>query len=282
MNEKLSHLRQRYFNVVLLLLVFLTGCAGNMPVSSANPQSPAADGISMQQCKTYIGPNQKNLSKKQLQALTHLGLGLGYLAEDVLETAQKNLDTAIALDPQLARAYAGKAVLDIRMQQMESAGNYYRKAFRLAPGDPEINNNYGLYLCNQGQYEQADRHFRCAIANPIYDTPAQAYMNAARCALTAEKPAQALQDLGTAALLQPNSYVPSLLMAEAHYQLGQFDQAARNFGNFSTRGNLSPSALWLGIKIYRETGHLDKVASYSLLLRNRFPDSKEADLLRQQ
>ncbi|MCG8324683.1 MAG: type IV pilus biogenesis/stability protein PilW, partial [Thiotrichales bacterium] len=40
-------------------------------------------------------------------------------------------------------------------------------------------------------------------------------------------------------------------------------------------------SLWLGIQIERALGDRDAEASYALLLRNNFPDSREARLLRE-
>lgn len=273
--------------LALSLVLSLTGCVGTgpSPGASTSPdrnRSGQAHGINMRECETYVGPDEKKLSKTEKLATVHMQLGLSYLQEDALEAAQRSLDKALALDPKLPRVYAGKALLLLRMGQMESAGELYEKAFRLAPGDPEINSNYGLYLCSKQQFDQADAHFRCAIANPIYATPGLAYHYAGRCALSAERTDQAILDLKTAAVLMPNSAATRLLLADAYYRQGDNQQAVNAYEQFLQNGERTPSALWLGIQIYRTTQNLNKIASFSMLLRNKFPDSKEAGYLEQQ
>ena len=44
----------------------------------------------------------------------------------------------------------------------------------------------------------------------------------------------------------------------------------------------TPRSLWLGIRAERILGDKNAIASYSLLLRNNFPDSEEARLLESQ
>lgn len=274
--------------LALSLVLSLAGCvgAGPSPTGSTDPdrnRSGQAYGIDMRECETYVGPDEKKQNKTEKLATVHMRLGLSYLQEDALEAAQRSLDKSLALDSKLARAYAGKALLLLRMGQMESAGELYAKAFRLAPGDPEINNNYGLYLCSKQQFDQADAHFRCAIANPIYATPGRAYHNAGRCALSAERTEQAIGDLKTAAMLMQNAAASRLLLADAYYRQGDYRQAVQSYEQFlQQNGERTPAALWLGIRIYRETQNLNKIASFSMLLRNKFPDSKEAGYLEQQ
>ena len=44
-------------------------------------------------------------------------------------------------------------------------------ALGLAAGDPEINNNYGWFLCQNGREQLAINYFMAAAKNPLYATP---------------------------------------------------------------------------------------------------------------
>jgi type IV pilus assembly protein PilF len=55
----------------------------------------------------------------------------------------------------------------------------------LAPNDPEVNNNYGWYLCDTGRERQSIAYFLNALKSPLYETPERAYTNAGTCALKA-------------------------------------------------------------------------------------------------
>ena len=71
----------------------------------------------------------------------------------------------------------------------EHAGNVataekdYLKAISLAPDSGSAQNNYGVFLCRQEKYAAAISHFDLAASDPNYLYPAEAYKNAASCAL---------------------------------------------------------------------------------------------------
>lgn len=47
--------------------------------------------------------------------------------------------------------------------------------------DPEINNNYGWYLCQTGRVKESIEYFQRALRNPLYQTPEIAYLNVGAC-----------------------------------------------------------------------------------------------------
>ena len=61
----------------------------------------------------------------------------------------------------------------------------FQKALKIAPRNPDVNNNYGWFLCNIGQPRQSIQYFLNALKDPLYDTPDVAYANAGACAMKA-------------------------------------------------------------------------------------------------
>jgi type IV pilus assembly protein PilF len=66
-------------------------------------------------------------------------------------------------------------------------------------------------------------------------------------------------------------------MAQLSFAKEDFGTARRYFNEYSIQNeNLSAADLWLAVRIERQLGNRNAAASYSVRLRNHFPDSKEA------
>ena len=65
------------------------------------------------------------------------------------------------------------------MGQLPLADENYQTALRLAPGNPDLSNNYGSFLCTAlNKPAQAMPYFDTALRNPAYQTPVSALVNA--------------------------------------------------------------------------------------------------------
>jgi type IV pilus assembly protein PilF len=62
-----------------------------------------------------------------------------------------------------------------------AANEAYLRAIELAPHLGAAHNNYGTFLCRQGQYAAAISHFMVAIKDPEYLNTTGAHENMARC-----------------------------------------------------------------------------------------------------
>ena len=62
-----------------------------------------------------------------------------------------------------------------------AANQAYLYAIKLAPHLGAAHNNYGTFLCRQGQYSNAVLHFNLAIKDPNYLNTAGARENVVRC-----------------------------------------------------------------------------------------------------
>jgi type IV pilus assembly protein PilF len=74
--------------------------------------------------------------------------------------------------------------------------------------------------------------------------------------------------------------------AQALYQMAEITYVRRDYGaakNYLNRlTNVAPATaevLWLGVRVERRLGDRNSEASYALQLRNKFPNSSEAQAL---
>src|SRR5690606_9288494 len=101
--------------------------------------------------------------------------------------------------------YTAQAVIGSRLGQVVAAGEAYRKAAELAPRRGDVLNNYGTWLCGNGHPAEALVWFDRALADPEYDSRAEALADAGGCALDAGQSERAQSDLRQALALAPNN-----------------------------------------------------------------------------
>lgn len=261
--------------------LFICGCtATTSPVAPQNA-APLA-GTASRVCQQPLEIPGRERTKNEELASMRVQLGQEYLQQGAYEVAMREIDKALELNGRSAEAHHAKALLHQRLGQDDRAEASYKRALALAPGDPRLNNNYGIFLCERGHYAAAENHFDCAIDNPFYTSPETAYLNAGSCSATAGHYDAAERYLLTALQLAPTSSRALLLLAEAKYMRGQFEPARAYLDRYLERSSHSPHSLALGIGIEEELGDLDRLASYRLLLQGKFPDSPEAQRLSRQ
>lgn len=122
------------------------------------------------------------VSDPQSRARVHTELAALYYQQGSMKTALDELANAIRIDPQYAPAYSMQGLVYMQLGEQSQANSNFQKAIALAPNDPDIRNNYGLFLCETRQYQQGIAQLDLAIANPLYNTPVRALVNASRCA----------------------------------------------------------------------------------------------------
>lgn len=259
----------------------LAGCAapsGGYRAPDPGPTDAAAlaQGVDLRQCAEVPESPDRRLTERQRQARLHLGLGAGYLREGAHEIALGELRKSLEFDPRVAETHSTLALLMNALGKYDEAQAAYAKALALSPSNPDIRNNYGVFLCARGQLAAADAQFRCALANPLYTTPEVAYANAGECALRAGKPAQARQDFEAAVMIAPRFAQARLLLAQALLEAGDATAALRHYRRYAELTTPSAADLAFGVRVARAAGDADRAASYALLLRDRFPDSAEA------
>ncbi|MEJ2360277.1 MAG: type IV pilus biogenesis/stability protein PilW [Gammaproteobacteria bacterium] len=207
-------------------------------------------------------------------------LGLGYMREGQYERAKYKLDKAIKYNPENPHAYHYMAELYRRLKEYDKAGKYYRKAMALDPSDMDIQNNYGVYLCEIGKYDKAYKHFDKIIDNPIYPSRANTYENVGLCAARQGNLALAQKSFISALKLNPKMPKSLLQLAELDYDKGNVDKAYRYYERYIAIAPQTSESLWIGILLERSRGNTDTEASYKILLKGKFPDSDEAKRLR--
>lgn len=158
-------------------------------------------------------------------ASVRVSLGLRYLQKGDFAQAKYNLSKALELDSRSAEANYAFAYYLQKTGETAQADAYYRIAIELAPNNGDTRNNYGVFLCEQQKYAEAQAQFLHATQLTDYIRSASTYENLALCAQAQQKVSEALVYLTLASQHQANPSKIIALKAELQYQSGQFDDA---------------------------------------------------------
>ena len=242
-------------------------------ISQANKQKEAEEAADS---RTPTKPRDA-----RTRAKLHTELGSLYLQDGNLAVALEELTIAIDIDPDYAKAYATRGLAGFRIREMQAADQDFRRALSIDANDPEINNNYGWFLCQVGREKEAITFFQQAIKNPLYETPEKAYLNAGACYAKLGDLAVAENYIQQSLHIAPNNPQALLHLARINYQRGYLELARQQLADLLRRTEPSAEALWLGVRVERRLGERVAEARYGSQLRRKFPLSPEAqELLR--
>lgn len=238
---------------LLLIEILLAGCAGNTIDDSG------------------IVP----------AAVRNTDLGMGYMQQGEYSRSMDKFKRALQYDSNYAPAHSGIAVLYEHIQEYEKADEHFQIATDLVPNDSKIHNNYGRFLCRQNRIEESQQQFLLAVENLLYKTPEIAYTNAGICALKGNDKVKAEQHF--LAALQANPKFPLALKEMAMLTFEQKMYLRTRAYIQRLRSIRAPTAqmLWLSIQVEQQLGNTNAVSSHILLLKSKFPNSKEAKLAAQ-
>ncbi|GGB84377.1 type IV pilus biogenesis/stability protein PilW [Pseudoduganella buxea] len=214
----------------------------------------------------------------QKRAQIRMQLAIGYYEQKLWPVALDEIKKAIAADPGFADAYGVRALIYMAMGEITLADDNFRRALQLDPGNPEIANNYGSFLCQNGRVAESFKYFDMALASRQYASPAKAMNNAGSCALKAKDYGSAEKYLLQALQVTPDQPTTNASLARVYHERG--DNVRANF--FITRlsklaraDSLPADVLWLAIKVQHKLGDSGAEQAWVTQLRRHHAASPE-------
>lgn len=241
----------------------LAACAGNGGVA----------GGSTQELKTA-----SDQTAAEKRAGIRLQLAVGYYQDGKMEVALDEVKQAIAANPEFADAYGVRALIYSAMGELALADDNFQRALRLAPRNPELGNNYGSFLCQNGRGEQGMAYFEAALKNPTYQSPVNALLNAGSCSMKMRKLDAAERYLMDAFRFQPDLPTINASLARVYFERRDYVRAGFFINRLKAAAKLdalSADVLWLAIRIDRKLGEKASEASMVTQLRRHHSGSPE-------
>ncbi len=238
----------------LVIVVLCAGCAS----SSSSSREPQRD------------------TRAQELAQVNIRLAAGYLEKGRLELALEKINTALRLDPKSATGHTVAGIIHEQIGQAEMARKSYRRAASLAPDDGNVLNNYGQFLCKNGQIEEAIEKFDKAVSQPFYHTPHVAMTNACACLEMDGRIERAEQYCRKA--LESNAEYPDTLfrLSRIMHTAGEDFKARAFLQRFESVAQHTPDTLQLCYDIETSLEDQSAAADCAKQLRKQFPKSNQA------
>ncbi len=236
---------------ILLLLTLLTACAGGLSAENA-----------------------------EKSARIHTELAGLYLDRAQMGVALGEIEQALAAKSNYAPAFNIRALIHMALHEDVDAESDFKRSLSIDEKNSQTHSNYGWFLCQNGREKDSIPHFMSALKNPLYQTPEQAYLNAAVCSQKMNDLVRA-EDFFQRALVVRTDLPQALLgMAQLNFVKQDFGLAKKFFNQYANKTDtLSAENLWLAVRIERQLSDRNSAASYAMKLRNLYPDSKEARAL---
>jgi type IV pilus assembly protein PilF len=212
-------------------------------------------------------------------AAYNVQLGIEYLHQGDVALAKDKLDRALAEAPNSADVHSARAMLFARMHDPDKADGEFRTSLRLAPHDPDVVNNYAVYLCQNGRTDEGVRRFEEAAHNALYRTPEAAYTNAGVCLRAAKRDDEARGNFGRALQIRPNFAEAAYQLTELEFQHGELAPARAGIDAFMGRYEATADLLLLGVRVARAQGDKIGAQRYARRLQVDFPGTDQARAL---
>lgn len=212
---------------------------------------------------------------------TNIQLAVAYMRTGDYDTALVKLHKALEADPDSATANGTLAILYETIGENQLAEKHFKRALYLSPKDPQTHNNYGQYLCRQGEYTQALEQFKLAASEPLYPGIAASLTNAGICA--GKIPDAKQEEAYFRKALEHDKTFSYALLQMANLMLTQekYLVARAYIQRFDGVSAPTAESLWLGVRIESALGDMSAAGNYALKLRNNFPNTVEAANLRE-
>lgn len=209
-------------------------------------------------------------------------LGAGYLRSGQLDAALEKLMRAVVQDEDYAPAHAALALTYQQLGNPDEAKTHFRRAYRLNSDDPAILNNYGSFLCGQGDSKKGEEYLLKAARTSGNAEAAGAWTNAGICALRRETVADRKTAEGYfREALKLNAAYPEALaqMAQLMFAVQDYLRTRGFLQRFERAARPRPDMLWLAVRTERALGDRGSASVYERRLKKDFPDAPETQLL---
>lgn len=256
---------RRLPNLALIL------CAAALLAACATPGGTAASpppGGELRTASDQTDADRRAAVRMELAAL-HYGRGQ-------YETALDEIKLALQAKPEHGAAFGLRGLIYASMGEDRLADDSFAHALQINPRDADAMHNRGWFLCQRNRFDDADRLFEQALAQPQYRDVLRTYLVQGVCHARAGRLEDAERKLARAYELDPSNPTTALNLSEVLYRRGEFERARFYIRRVNQREELSNAqTLWLALRVENRLGNRGGVEEYGRQLRNRFPQAPE-------
>jgi type IV pilus assembly protein PilF len=224
-------------------------------------------------------PQARGAENKVDAAKFNVQLGIEYIRQGNLGLAKEKLERAEKQNPRDPNVHTSLALLHERLGDRKKADAYFKTALRLSPRNPDISNNYAVYLCRTGRHADGVKRFEAAARNPLYRTPEAAWTNAGVCLRQADREKDAEPFFARALTVRPNFAEAAFQLGDLYLEQGRVTDARASVEQYLKAFTATPELLLLAVRTSCTLGDRVAEARYARKLRLDFPGSDAARAL---
>lgn len=183
---------------------------------------------------------------------------------------------AVKADPKSAEAHSLLALSLDRLGRSAEAGPHHRTAAELSPRQGGLLNNYGTWLCSNGQVAASLDWLERAAVMPGYETPDMALANAAACALQAGQGARAERNARAVLEIAPANPLALSTLARVMFASGRGLEARAFVQRRLSAAPADVETLQLASQIEQSLGDTAAASRYVQRIRAEFPRDSDA------
>lgn len=206
----------------------------------------------------------------------NLQLGVSYLQQGNMPIAKQKLERARDQNPRDMQVHSALALLYEKLGEDALADGEHKIALRLAPRDPDVQNNYAVYLCRKGRTAEGVALFEQSAANRLYRTPWAAFTNAGVCLRRAGRDAEAAQRFQKAVDIRADYSEAVLQMADLELAqkdaVGSYRRVEAYLARYPANADLLLLA-WRAARALQDQSNVERLAKR---LQAEFPRSEQA------
>jgi len=213
-------------------------------------------------------------------AIANMQLAIEYMKLGQLANARDCIERALSQNASNPDVQSTAGLVFERLNEMGKAERAYEIAARLSKNDPRIANSYAGFLCRTGKIASGEKMFNDVARNPLYPTPAVALVNAGVCVRSAGNLVDADRYFTRALAIQPNMAEALLQQGNVAFDRGDAEQARDIVQRYLAVNPPAPEILWLGFRAQRKLGDPVAAAVYARRVQTEFPNSEQAQNMR--
>ena len=129
-------------------LALAAAVVGGLAGCESMPGSPSQGGV---EGSVSSGTVQGEVGDPRNRARVHTELAALYFQRGNMAVALEELRIATESDPNYPTAHSMFGLVYMELREPKMAQQSFERAIRLSPNDPDINHNYGRFLCQTGR-----------------------------------------------------------------------------------------------------------------------------------
>lgn len=207
---------------------------------------------------------------------TYIQLGLNYLSEGKKDQARFNLLKALEAEPRSPQANNAVALLYQSEGENALAERHFRQALSSDSSFNQARYNYARFLLAQNRADDAEDQYSTLVEDVNYRLRAQAFLGLGLAREIQGDLVGAKEAFTRSYQRDPRVTIALLELADIAVIEADFVSAKELLDQYEAQTAASARSLKLGLDLASHFNDGDAEASYSMALRNMFPESREA------